>query len=85
MTLAKHIAVAASVAALLLIGVQPSYADPVPGKACHASTRSGDKVNDGTYNDRKECCGPKTDGPVRQFCINCDNPNNFCADGKEHQ
>lgn len=83
MAFTKHIAGAVTFAVMLLIGLQPSYADPTPGKACHASTSSGDKVNDGTYNDRNECCGPQTNGPVRKFCINCDNSRNFCADGKE--
>jgi len=85
MALTTQIAAAAAFGTALLISVQMSYADPTPGKACHASTSSGDKVNEGTYNDRNECCGPKTNGPVRQFCINCDNSRNSCADGKEQQ
>jgi hypothetical protein len=85
MTLTTGMAGVAAFTAVLLAGLPSTYADPTPGKACHASTSSGDKVNDGKYNDRGECCGPKTNGPVRQFCINCNNSRNFCADGKEEK
>ena len=82
MTLAKRVAGAVALAATLLIGLPTANADPTPGKACHASTRSGDKVSRGTYNDKNQCCGPKFSNGS-QLCINCDNSNNFCADGNE--
>jgi hypothetical protein len=83
MTLTKRIAGAAAFGAALLICIQTSNADN-KGKACHASTSSGDVVNVGTYNDRGECCGPRlSSGPVRQFCIVCNNSRNSCADGKK--
>ncbi|HEY1797198.1 MAG TPA: hypothetical protein VGG57_13895 [Stellaceae bacterium] len=80
MTLTKRIAGAAAFGTVLLFGLQMAYADPVPGKECHAMTSSGDKVNDGTYNDKNECCGP-----AKNFCINCDNSSNTCGDGHKQQ